>query len=283
MNLHHLQYYVDAVELGSISASAHKNLVSHPAVSRAISSIENHLGLNLLIHKKKIFEVTPIGYQIAKQAQVLLLAANSFGKERLANDIVAGHVSLGLTRSLGNRYLIPIMISLAKKYPKIKVSIVFGTTGELIEKVSNDSLDLALTIGLQPMPTLKQDQLCRGKFVLIQSNAKKNIKLESDSFILTEPKYETELLKKEYHKSFKTKLNISIEVASWDMITRLVANGLGVGLVPEISIPSEIKNQLKIIKTDWFNYEYNIYLNQKKNLKLNTVVNSVREIVENEF
>ncbi len=69
-NLNHLKYFSDAVDLGSISAAAQKNLVTHPAVSRAIGVIENQLGLKLLVHKKKTFEVTPAGHLIAQKVKI---------------------------------------------------------------------------------------------------------------------------------------------------------------------------------------------------------------------
>jgi DNA-binding transcriptional LysR family regulator len=43
-NLHYLKYFADAVDLGSVSGAAQKNLVTHPAISRAISALERHLG-----------------------------------------------------------------------------------------------------------------------------------------------------------------------------------------------------------------------------------------------
>jgi hypothetical protein len=42
-------FFADAVEFGSITSSAEKNLVSHPAVSRAIRAIEDQLGVKLLV------------------------------------------------------------------------------------------------------------------------------------------------------------------------------------------------------------------------------------------
>ena len=85
--MYHLRYFVDAVELGSISSAAQKSLVTHSAISRAVSALEKHLDVALLEHKKKSFKVTEAGYQIADQARLLLAAS------RLQSAVEACHAA----------------------------------------------------------------------------------------------------------------------------------------------------------------------------------------------
>jgi LysR family hydrogen peroxide-inducible transcriptional activator len=274
---------MDAVELGSISAAAKKNLVSHPAVSQAITKMENDLGFELLVHQRKTFEVTPAGYVLAQKAKELLATLDGFDeKHHLQNDEVVGTVTLGVSRSLSEIYLNPLVTQLSKKHPKIKLQISFGTSNRMIEDVVQGKLELALGIGQHSMPTLKQTLLKQGDFVLIQGSKKKD---SSEGFILTEPRYETELLKKDYKQKFKMPLPLLHEVASWDVITQLVAEGVGVGLVPDISITAERRTQIKKVLTPWFKSSYEVYLSETKNPR-NIVVRSVvaeawRGIVKN--
>ena len=69
LNLSALKYFLDAVELNSITLSADKNHVSRPAVSQAIIRLGGWYGRSLLSHEKRNFELTDDGkefYQIAK-------------------------------------------------------------------------------------------------------------------------------------------------------------------------------------------------------------------------
>jgi len=283
-NLNHLRYFTDAVDLGSISAAADKNLVTHPAISRAISALEAHLGVELLAHKKKSFEVTPTGFLVARKAKALLEATDIFQTGNLAaQDAVTGSVSIGISRTLGQAYLSSILKSLARQFPQVQVQIRFGTAGEIVEKLAQNSLDMGLTIGYQPMATLKQTRMRHGQFLLVRANHKSKsskIVLPAENFILTEPRAETELLKKLFYRQFKTHLRIGHEVGSWDMITQLVSDGLGVGLIPDIALTSDRQISLVPLKTDWFHSPYEIYLHQSKSALSTVACRALAKIIE---
>jgi DNA-binding transcriptional LysR family regulator len=282
-NLNHLKYFADSVELGSMSAAAQRNSVTHPAVSRAIQAMENQLGLKLLIHKKKSFEVTPVGFQIALKAKDLLTAADSFNSDNLTNAAaVAGTVTLGISRTLGLAYLEPILKILASQFPQVKLNVRFGTTSDIAEKLAQGTIDLGLTIGHQQMATLKQSLLKRGEYVLVNSIKKHKISskdLLSEQFILTEPRTETEFFKKHFFRKFKSLPSVKYEVASWDMITHLVAGGMGMGLVPDIAIAA-IGKKIVPVKTDWFQCPYEIYLNQSQAAQSNAAGRALGDIIK---
>ena len=283
-NLNHLKYFADSVELGSVSAAAQKNSVSHPAVSRAIRALEDQLGLKLLVHKKKTFEVTAKGFQIAQKAKELLAAADSFGSGNATTTgtSVSGMVSLGLSRTLGLAYLEPILKKLADRFPEVKLNVRFGTTGDIAEKLVQGSVGMALTIGHQPMATLKQSLMKRGEFVLVAPKKHKiSLRdLSSEHFILTEPRAETEFFKKNFYRKYKSQPSVKYEVASWDMITHLVAGGIGLGLVPDIAIAAHEQNKIIPIKADWFQCPYEIYLNQSKESQSNSACRALVSIIE---
>ena len=277
-NLYHLKYFRDAVELGSISAAARKNLVSHPAISQAIKSIETNLNIQLLIHKRRVFEVTPEGLALALKTNELFLAINYLTEKSPTPDgQIEGNLILGMSRSLAHSYLSLILSRIKNEYPKVQIEVKFGTTGELIERSAQDRVDISLTIGHHPMPTLKQKLLRRGKFVLIEAIAKS--KETSRNFILTEPKYETELLKKVYFKKFRKPLESHFEVGSWDSIAQLVEEGHGCGLVPDICITSARRMFIKKISAPWFNCSYDIYLNESKSIQKRAARGALSDLI----
>lgn len=278
INPYHLKYFVDAVELGSISASAQRNLVSHPAVSRAISAIEAHYKIRLLEHRKKSFEVTAEGYKLSRAANELLKTIKQFESHiSESTKSVTGNVTIGMSRSIGQAFLGKIIDKLRKKYPEIFIEIRFGTTSELVDKLLHGDLDLAITVGKQTMPTLNQRILKKGKFVLIQSGNRADASHDIKNLIMTEPKFETELLKKSYYKNFKQLLNPNLVVGSWDMIVSLVADGQGIGLVPDLVLTRESK--IKILNQNWFQCPYEIVLNQKSDRHKNISQKVVAETI----
>lgn len=261
-NLYHLKYFLDAVELGSISAAAHKNLVTHPAISRAISSLEQHLGFTLLDHQRKSFKVTSKGHKVAEQAKVLLSVASDFQKLSLTDLAESITLKIGISKSLSEYYLYPLITKFKKEIPSLNIQVKFGTTNEIVGAVANGSIDLGLTIGTQVLPSLKQTSLKKGKFILVESKLKstQSTALSEKNFILTEPRYETEKLKTDFKKKFGKNIESCLEISSWEVIRNLVMHNAGVGLLPDIVIQHKVED-LRIIKTSsWFESSYDIVL-----------------------
>ena len=102
--------------------------------------------------------------------------------------------------------------------------------------------------------------------MLIESATSKHSKqsLSDKSFIITEPRHETELLKREYQRQFKKPLSVLCEIGSWDAIGHMVQNDLGVGLVPELALKNFPKGAFKVLKTPWLNSEYQVYAHHLK-------------------
>lgn len=281
-NLYHLKYFSDAVALGSISGAAQKNLVTHPAISRAIAALENHLGTPLLEHRKKSFKVTEAGYLVAEQAKILLSAASDFKTLSLklhTEETVT--LKIGISRTLSEVYLNPLLIEIKNKFPLSTVQVRFGTTNEITEAVASSSIDLGVTIGSQNLATIKQTVIKKGKFLLVESNFKSdgNKNLDSKSFILTEPRFETEKLKAGYKKQFGNALPTLFEISSWEVIGQQVLRGLGVGLLPDILISNWKAGSFRILKTPWFDCPYDIYLHSLKIRPNNQVMEFARDIL----
>ncbi len=279
-NLYHLKYFVDAVALGSISAAAQKNLVTHPAISRAISSLENHLGIPLLVHQKKSFKLTEAGHKVSQQAEILLAAASDFGALNIKSEKDEMiELKIGVSRTLAETYLNPLLQKLKIKFPKATAKIRFGTTNEIIEATANRSIDLGLTIGNLNLATLKQTVIKKGHFVLVESGPKKHWAndFESKPFILTEPRKETEKLKTAYKRHFNRPLPVQFEISSWDVIGQLTQKGLGIGLLPDISVKNWDKSTYRILKNLDFECPYEIYAHTAKFSSNNRVLEFMRD------
>ena len=248
------------VELGSISAAAERNLVSHPAVSKAIQTIERDFNKKLLNHQKKSFHLTQQGLAFAAQAKSLL---QQF--EQIMNhsdeeiEQLKGIVSLGLSRTLGKVYLPQIIHQVRQKYPQLKVNVSFGTTYELSQRLLNGGLDISLTLGKPEGVSVSMKRLREGKFVLIQStHSQYSLKESLQNLILTQPRVETQQLLKSIYRRFKIRPPVNCQISSWDMICDLVAKDMGVGLVPDLMIQD--RSDIKVFPQSFFQYNYELYL-----------------------
>ena len=69
LSLSALKYFIDAINLESVTLSAEKNHVSRPAVSQAILRLEQWCGRPLLEHGKKTIVLTKYGREFYSTAR----------------------------------------------------------------------------------------------------------------------------------------------------------------------------------------------------------------------
>ena len=76
-------------ETKSFSKTAHELFVSHSTVSRAVSSLENELGVRLLMRDNAVQGLTPAGETLAEKGRELIALADRIAgelRDRAAGD-----------------------------------------------------------------------------------------------------------------------------------------------------------------------------------------------------
>lgn len=120
-------------------------MISQPAVSKSIKSLEEQLGGVLFIRTKRGVILTEEGkefYKYIKQAiEQINNAENKF--TNLVN-LETGTIRIGAGTTLTRQVLLPYLELFHKKYPKIKIEISTSVSSELINKLQRGELDLVL-------------------------------------------------------------------------------------------------------------------------------------------
>lgn len=76
MELEQLRIFVTVAECGSFSRGARKLYISHSTTSRAVSALEEELGVRLLERDNHVLGLSPAGEILLDEAQKLLRAAD---------------------------------------------------------------------------------------------------------------------------------------------------------------------------------------------------------------
>ena len=129
----------------SITKAANELLITQPAVSKAIKSLEEQIGCSLFIRNKGGVVLTDEGkifYEQISQAMEHIENAEKKIKEIINLDY--GFLSIGISNTLVKKFLLPLIENFHKLYPKIKIKINTGTTPTLIEKVKNGLIDFII-------------------------------------------------------------------------------------------------------------------------------------------
>lgn len=137
--------FYTVADVGNITKAAEKLMISQPAVSKSIKSLEEQLGGVLFIRTKRGVILTEEGkefYKYIKQAiEQINNAENKF--TNLVN-LETGTIRIGAGTTLTRQVLLPYLELFHKKYPKIKIEISTSVSSELINKLQRGELDLVL-------------------------------------------------------------------------------------------------------------------------------------------
>lgn len=258
-NLYHLQYFVDAATLGSVGAAAKKNSVSQPAVSQGIKKIEVSLGVELLVHSKNRFKLTIEGELVLARVKEILSAFQSLREELSEQqEEISGQVSLGTMRSLALHFLPKLFKKLKDEYPKLTPVMKIAMSKVVAEQVRKGQVELGLISDDGNLEGLHCELVYEGVFCCVVGARYKN-QAKDLGFLVTEEKPGLGEIQKFYKKKYKKEASITMVIQSWEVISRMAWEGLGVGVIPDFIANSHRQGELIYLYPE-FAPKYRIYL-----------------------
>ncbi|MBS0627713.1 MAG: LysR family transcriptional regulator [Verrucomicrobia bacterium] len=246
LSLTTLKYFCDAVRLGGLSAAAKENFVTQSAISQGISKLEKSLRISLLIHHPNKLQLTPQGEMAFQEALKVLQSIKQFHSNLLQDQsILTETLEFACTDSFALAVIPPYIKRFRQEHPDAKVNFSLGQSLNIIEQVKNGSVDF----GILPLEICQNEQcqfyeedlsrfekqtIYSGSFQLYTSTKIKKSDQKNLGFILTPSLHkETVLLSESYYKKYGKKLTTILEVSNWELVARLVEEGLGIGYLPD--------------------------------------------------
>jgi len=132
-------------ETGNLSKAAKMLYISQPAISRAVSKLEQSLSVKLFIRNSRGVLLTEEGkllYAHTKTAFDSLRKAEE-GLKRIHN-LGAGHLRIGVDASLYKHILMPQLREFIQTYPHIRLDIQCLTASEAVRSIEDGNADIAL-------------------------------------------------------------------------------------------------------------------------------------------
>lgn len=246
MELRQIQYFIEVAKREHMTEAAEALHVAQSAVSRQIVNLEAELGIDLFIREGRNIRLTAIGQMFLEKMEHaidLIEQAQREIEERL--DPEKGTVRIGFPSSLA-AYLLPTVISAFRKnHPNVKIQLYQDSYRHLVDAVVMGNVDLAL---LGPVPTketrVKSEILFVENLVALlhighplASKASIHLdELRGDPFILSPKEYIMRSIVENACRQYGFMPAVSFEGKDIDAIKGLVAAGLGVTLLPEITL-----------------------------------------------
>ncbi|MES2533991.1 MAG: LysR substrate-binding domain-containing protein [Pseudomonadota bacterium] len=254
MTLTELKYIVAVARERHFGKAAESCYVSQPTLSVAIKKLEDELEVKLFERSAGEVTVTPLGEQIVQQAQTVLDQAASIKEiAKRGKDPLAGPLNLGVIYTIGP-YLLPDLVrqNIAST-PQMPLVLQENFTAKLLDMLRAGEIDCAIMAEPFPDTGLAIAALYDEPFVAVVPVAHP---LAGRSSITSEElRNETMLLLGTGHcfrdhvlevcpefarfSSNAEGIRKSFEGSSLETIKHMVASGMGVTLVPRLSVPND--------------------------------------------
>ncbi|VUZ28609.1 Hydrogen peroxide-inducible genes activator [uncultured Comamonas sp.] len=252
MTLTELKYIVAVAREKHFGRAAEACFVSQPTLSVAVKKLEDELDIKLFERSSNEVTITPLGEDIVRQAQsVLDQAAEIKEIAKRGKDPLAGVLTLGVIYTIGP-YLLPDLVrqSIART-PQMPLMLQENFTVKLLEMLRTGEIDCAILAEPFPDTGLATAPLYDEPFLAAVPSTHPLAQQESIS--TAQLKNETMLLLGSGHcfrdhvlevcpefaryASNAEGIRRSFEGSSLETIKHMVAAGMGVTLVPRLSVP----------------------------------------------
>src|SRR3569832_1059291 len=254
MTLTELKYIVAVAREKHFGKAAEACFVSQPTLSVAIKKLEDELEVKLFERSANEVTITPLGEDIVRQAQSVLEQAAAIKEiAKRGKDPLAGPLRLGVIYTIGP-YLLPDLVRQAiARTPQMPLMLQENFTVKLLEMLRTGEIDCAIMAEPFPDTGLAIAQLYDEPYLAaVPSNhplaARKTVTaddLMADSLLLrgTGHCFRDHVLEvcPEFARfsSDAEGIRKSFEGSSLETIKHMVAAGMGVTLVPRLSVPKD--------------------------------------------
>jgi LysR family hydrogen peroxide-inducible transcriptional activator len=243
MTLIQLQYVLAVAKYKNFTLAAEKTYVTQPTLSMQIQKLEEELGIILFDRSKKPIQLTDIGKRIIQQAtQVVQESGRIRDIVEQQKGFIGGDFKLGIISTVMPTLLPMFLRTFIRKYPKVHLKIEEQHTSTILQQLKEGFLDAAIAATPLGNPDIRERPLYFEPFVAYIPDAHRLYKKKKIE--ITDLSLEDMLLLEEGHcfrdgvinlckaERFGKNESFQLESGSFEMMIRLVNEGLGMTLLP---------------------------------------------------
>ncbi|MYM53875.1 hydrogen peroxide-inducible genes activator [Thalassovita mangrovi] len=245
-----LEYFIALAEQRNFGRAAEVVHISQPALSVQIRELEAQLGQPLVERKARDVALTPFGRIILDHAERVLGDMQSLKEQARWRDGLSGKLRLGVIPTIAPYILPAALAALRSRDIRLDVEVQEGKTDRLIDGLRSGELDVALMALPTLEPGMTELPLFEDRFVLAGTEKRlqalgpmredlrpdtlgdSQLMLLEDGHCLTDQALEI-------CGRNRGHAQINMGASSLATLTRLVAAGFGLTLIPEIAVSAE--------------------------------------------
>jgi len=208
-----------------------------------LSDLEHHFDVLLFDRIGKRIQLNELGRTLRPRAEALLEQAKDL-ELALRQHSEIGRLQIGATLTIGNYLAVELMARFMREQTGAQVTLEVANTAEIVQKVTNFELDLALVEGELAHPDLeitpwREDELvvfCSPQHPLSSTSELDDDDLRNATWILRETGSGTRQTFERAMHGLIPELNIMLELQHTEAIKRAVEAGLGIGCISRVAL-----------------------------------------------
>ncbi|SFT27021.1 LysR family transcriptional regulator [Paenibacillus sp. BC26] len=248
MELTYLKTFREVAKCGSYTRAAEALGYAQSSITSQIQKLEEAYGAVLLERFGRGMKLTMAGEALLQYANDIY-RLHEESKEVVAKQ-AKGTLSIGTIETLAAFYLPPHLQAYRREYPDVNIVIQPANEPFIIESVKEGELDIGIILDPPFTDPELHSSILREEPLVIIANPDHKLKgqsevhahnLENESLILTEDgcTYRAMLLK--VLKGNQVSFSLSYEFGNLEAIKQCVIYGLGIALVPRITVAEEVR------------------------------------------
>lgn len=273
MRFEQLTYLVAVHEAKSISLAAERTHISQPALSSALSKLEDELGVVLLKRTNSGAYLTEVGEQIIVKAREVLNMLDEIKSIALGDAIeLNGNIYVAVDPSVNITVMPDILTSFKHKHPKVNALVKVGESNNILRDVESGKADLGIilkTDAFSKSKDINYKELFTDELVIITGN---HSDVANGSTTMTLEKalslpillYNTEYITNCGVSSVLQKygeFNVSYRIDNLEMMEKLLSQGNTIAFVPRFMANEYVKtSQTKIVTLSDTHLEVSVIL-----------------------
>lgn len=266
-----LRSFIAVIDAASLTRAATGLYVSQSTVSKRIQRLEAMLGATLFDRNAKPPRPTALASRIYEQAVPLLRALEHLHDIARDDAAPSGVLRVGLPQVLADIVMFDAVVAMKQRFPALEVKLLTDWSTRLQDMMERGALDAAMLMLPEgaPLPEgLTGSLVTRFDVKIVQSAAKPladrraaMAALSAHEWILNPDGcgYRAALERALADRGHA--LRLGVDTYATEMQLRLVASGLGLGLVPQgVLKASPLRRQLRVVEVDDFDLKLDIWL-----------------------
>jgi len=248
--LHLLRQFHAVAQAGGFSRAAARLHISQPAVSKAVSELEDRLGMTLLERGRGSLRLTEAGAILMTRAgEILAIERQAEDEMRALSGLHSGSLRIGASTTIASYHVPPVLAAFCTLYPRVAPRLISANTAEIARLLLAREIEVALVEGHVDDPQLRATLWRRDTMVVVCGAAHSlagaagpisAARLNAEMFITREAGSGT----REAAEAVCAALGVvpagSIEVSSTEAIKQMVAAGFGVAVVSGVAAADQI-------------------------------------------